>query len=173
MWSNLTPIGKRLKPMPCSGSVFPSDALTRTAGTPASGLGPAAEPQCGPGSESPGAHPAVWDSGGPGPHSRARQLAKLGTAGPDHTGADDPVASSCLQEGTEKDSRLCLGLYGRADAAPASFTSADLEEKKRTKHCKSRKHRCWLFCLPLFHCLLAHARCASRGRDAQRDVVFK
>src|SRR6266568_4991883 len=31
------------------------------------------------------------------------------------------------------------------------------------KHCKSRKHRCWLFCLSLSHCSLAHTRCASRG----------
>ena len=72
---------------PTAGSVpGQSDALTRAAGASASGVGRAAEPQCGQGSEPTGAHPAMWDSSGPGPDGRARQLAKLGTAGPDHTG---------------------------------------------------------------------------------------
>ena len=82
---------------PAAGSVAgQSDALTRTAGASTSGVGPAAEPQCGPGSEPPGAHPAVWDSSGPGPDGRARQLAQGRTAGPDHTGGGDPVTLSWL-----------------------------------------------------------------------------
>jgi hypothetical protein len=107
-----------------------SDALAGAAGTPASGVGPAAEPQCGPGSEPPGAHPAVWDSGGPGPDARARQLAQGRAASPDHTGGGDPVALSCLQDGMRRGRRLCLGLSGRSDAALASFPSSESDEKR-------------------------------------------
>ena len=149
---------------PTAGSVpGQSDALTRAAGASASRVGRAAEPQCGQGSEPPGAHPAVWYSGGPGPDTRASQLAQRGTGGPDHTGGGGPVASSCLQSGTRRDRRLCPGPCGESDATLAAFTSGEPDEKRERNDRKRREHRFSLFCLSLYHCLLAHVRCASRG----------
>lgn len=82
------PRGDHQSPVePTPGSVpRQSDALTRAAGASASGVGPAAQSQCGQGAEPSDAHPALGYSSGLGPDGRARQLAKLRTPDPDHAG---------------------------------------------------------------------------------------